>query len=94
MYKRQEKVYTQAQLKPEVEASYLEKNPLDPEIIDFYNHQVNGRLKELRQQANQIRLMQGLTPRDRAEAMKSIKQEENIVKYELVQQFKGYGLKP
>ena len=92
--KEKEKVYTQAQLKPEVEASYLEKNPLDPEIIDFYNHQVNGRLKELRQQANQIRLMQGLTPRDRAEAMKSIKQEENIVKYELVQQFKGYGLKP
>ena len=72
----------------------MEKNPLDPEIIDFYNKQVQGKLKDLRHQANEIRLMQGLTPRDRAMALKGIIQEENIVKFELVQQFKAYGIKP
>ena len=38
--------------------------------------------------------MQGLNPKERGEMLKAIKQEENIVKYDLVQQFKGYGLKP
>ena len=92
--KEKEKIYTQAKLKPEVEAGYLLKHPLDPELIDYYNKEVQGRLKELRHQANEIRLMQGLSPRDRASILKVIKQEEDIVKYDLIQQFKAYGVKP
>jgi len=92
--KEKERIYNQAKLKPEVEADYLERNPLAPELIDFYNKEVNGRLKELRQQANEVRLVQGLSPRDRTAILKSIVQEENIIKYELVQQFRAYGIKP
>ena len=92
--KDKQKIYTQAQLNPEVEAKYVDKNPLDPEIIDYYNHVVNGRLKELRSQANQIRLMQGVSPKDRASMLKEINKEQNLVKYDLVQQFKSYGMKP
>jgi hypothetical protein len=92
--KDKQKIYTQAQLNPEVEAKYVDKNPLDPEIIDYYNHVVNGRLKELRSQANQIKLMQGVSPKDRASMLKEINKEQNLVKYDLVQQFKSYGMKP
>lgn len=92
--KEKEKIYSQAQLNPEVEAKYLEKNPLDPELIDFYNQAVQGQLKDLRKQANEIRLMPGLSPKDRAGMLKEIIKEENLVKFDLVQQFKSYGMKP
>ena len=92
--KEKERVYKQAQLKPEVEVGYLEKHPFDPELIDFYNERVNAELKDLRQQANEIRLMQGLSPKERTSILKSIIEQENIVKYELIQQFKAYGVNP
>jgi len=92
--KEKERIYTQAQLKPEVEAKYLKDHPLDPMIIDAYNYDVNGLLKELRSQANQVRLMQNLNPKERAAQLKAINQQENLVKYSLVQQYKAYGVKP
>jgi hypothetical protein len=92
--KEKEKIYSQAQLNPEVQGSYLEKYPLDPMLIDLYNKQVQGLLKDLRHQANLVRLMQDASPKERAGMLKEINQQENLVKYNLVQQFKAYGMKP
>ena len=63
-------------------------------LIDKYNEDVQGKLKELRQKANEYRLMQGLSPKDRAAILKGITYEENFVKFNLVQNFKAYGMKP
>ena len=63
-------------------------------MVDYYNEQVNGQLKELRTQAKEIRLMQGLTPKERAELLKIVTYEQNLVKYQMLETFKAYGIEP
>ena len=37
---------------PEDYAIYMSKHPMDQMLAKMYNHDVNGRLKDLREQAN------------------------------------------
>ena len=79
---------------PEMSARYDEAHPFDRIVVDYYNEQVNGQLKELRTQAKEIRLMQGLTPKERAELLKIVTYEQNLVKYQMLETFKAYGIEP
>lgn len=74
--------------------AYLDKHPLDEEIVDFYNKEVGKHLNKLRKEANEIRVDKYLTPKERALELKENKIEQNLIKYEMIQQFKEYGLKP
>jgi uncharacterized FlgJ-related protein len=49
---------------------------------------------KLRKEANEVRFDQTLTPKERTALLKENKEEQNIIKYDMVQQFKEYGLKP
>jgi len=79
---------------PEMAANYDAKNPMNRMIVDFYNGQVNNELKELRSQAKQVRLQQGYTPKERSEILKVITYQQNLVKYQMLEMFKAYGVEP
>ena len=80
---------------PQYYIDRLQKYPLDEEIVAFYDKEVNGRLKELRAEAKQIRGPGGdLSPKDKTLILKEITNEQNLIKWEMVQQFKAYDMKP
>jgi hypothetical protein len=60
----------------------------------MYNKDINGELKDLRSQAKQIRLMQGLTPAERDAMLKVITFQQNLVKHNLIEVYKAYGISP
>jgi hypothetical protein len=79
---------------PEGYAKYLEKNPLHEEIVDFFDKNI-GELNKLRKQTNEVRIEPGLSPKERTQLVRELNQEQNLLKYELIQQFKSYyDLKP
>jgi hypothetical protein len=79
---------------PEGYANYLEKNPLHEEIVDFFDKNV-GELNKLRKETNEVRVEPGLSPKERTQLIRELNKEQNLLKYELIQQFKSYyDLKP
>jgi hypothetical protein len=74
--------------------AYLDKYPLNEEIVEFYNKEVGKHLNKLRKEANEVRFDQTLNPKERTRLLKENKEEQNIIKYDMIQQFKAYGLKP
>ena len=80
--------------KPEKYYSYLAKNPMDRMLVDMYNHDVNGTLKDLRAQANKFRAMEGISPKERKAIVDLYVKMENIEKFRLVEMYKAYGIKP
>jgi hypothetical protein len=79
---------------PEIQAEYLAANPFDALIVDMYNRDINGELKNLRSQAKQVRLMQGFTPAERDAILKVITFQQNLVKHNLIEKYKAYGIEP
>jgi hypothetical protein len=79
---------------PVQSARYLATHPMDAMLVDTYNKQVNGQLKELRSVAKQYRQMQGIEPKTRDAMIKIITFQENLIKHNMVEQFKAYGVKP
>ena len=75
-------------------ARYYAENPMNELLVDMYNKQVNGELKQLRAQAKQYRLMEGIEPKTRDAMLKIITFQENLIKHNMIEQFKAYGLKP
>ena len=75
---------------PERYAEYVMANPLDQGIVDMYNQGVNGELKKSRELANQYRAMPGLTPKERKELLDNIKEQQNLIKRNLIRSFKVY----
>lgn len=80
--------------KPDKYYSYLAKNPMDRMLVDMYNHDVNGTLKDLRAQANKFRAMEGISPKERKAIVDLYVKMENIEKFRLVEMYKAYGIKP
>jgi hypothetical protein len=79
---------------PEDYAIYMSKHPMDQMLAKMYNHDVNGRLKDLREQANKWRAMEGLDPRTRTALVKNIVFQQNFEKRRLIEIYKAYGIKP
>lgn len=59
---------------------YLEDNPMSKSVINFYNKQVNGSLRDLRTQANQIRRDKTMSPADKKQQLQLITKQQNQVK--------------
>jgi hypothetical protein len=79
---------------PEMAGLYDAEHPFDRLIVDYYNDRVNADLKDLRSQAKEIRLMSGLDPKDRDALLKVVVFQQNLVKYQMLQNFKAYGIEP
>jgi len=79
---------------PEKYADYVEANPMDEYLVKMYNEGVNGRLKEYREEANKVRKMPDLSPRDRNDALKNIVQMQNFEKRHMIDAFEAFDIKP
>ena len=73
--------------KPEMLSRYMESNPTDYYMVQYYNQQVNGSLKQLRTVAGQIRSSPDLPIRDRKLQIEQINQMQNVVKRQLLDSF-------
>ena len=92
--KEREKRINMFKDRPEQYANYLAAHPLDQMLVDMYNHDVNGYLKNLREQANNYRAMEGLSPKDRKQIVDSIVMQQNFEKYRLIELYKAMGVNP
>jgi hypothetical protein len=63
------------------------------DIVEIYNRQI-AQLNKLRENAQQIRLNQDITPKQRDQMLKLVILEQNLMKHEMITMFKAYGLKP
>ena len=79
---------------PEQYAKYVEANPMDEYLVKMYNEGVNGRLKQYREEANAVRKMPDLSPKDRTDALKNIVQMQNFEKRHMIDAFEAFDIKP
>jgi len=73
---------------------YLEKNPNDKAVIDFYNSYVNGTLRDLREQANVVRRDRSMNPQEKRDTIRLIIEQQNRIKSAFVNAVKGYNVEP
>ena len=92
--KEREKRINMFENKPEQYANYLAAHPLDQMLVNMYNHDANGYLKDLREDANKYRDMPGLSPKDRKQIVDTIVMQENFEKYRLIELYKAMGVNP
>jgi len=78
---------------PVQHALYVAKNPLYPSVVEAYQSK-QGELNALRQKATEIRTMKYISPKDRDQILKTITLEQNMLKYQMVQEFKVLGVEP
>jgi len=78
---------------PVQHALYVAKNPLYTSVVEAYQSK-QGELNALRQKATEIRTAKYLSPKDRDQILKTITLEQNMLKYQMVQEFKVLGVEP
>ena len=77
---------------PVKEADYEAKYPLRGSLVDYYNHMVGSQLNRMRHEANVIRRDPNFSPKEKEELIKLNKLEQNLLKYEMLENFKAYDL--
>jgi hypothetical protein len=82
-----------AELKPERYAKYMEANPFDELLVESYNKDIAD-LNNLRKETKEIRLNNSLTPKEKQEIIKLYNFQQNIIKRNLIEQYKAYGIEP
>jgi hypothetical protein len=82
-----------AKTDPEAYFKYMERNPMDEVLVKSYLKDVNGSLKKLQTEAKQIRMMPGLSPKEREEMIEPNRMMQNLIKSNLVEKYKMYGIK-
>jgi hypothetical protein len=78
---------------PTVYADYLDANPMAKTIVDTFNKQV-AQLNKASSISKKLRLDTTLTPRERDEALKESKLNENAIRRNIVERFKDYDVHP
>jgi hypothetical protein len=81
--KKKERLLNMYKTNPVKYAEYISEHPLDPMIVKMYNQQVNGRLNDLREQANKFRRMPDLSPKERKAILDPLKDMQNLVKRQI-----------
>jgi len=71
---------------------YLSENPFHEYLVQSYNKEVNGYLRDVREEMNKIRRMEGITPKTRDRELRMLKLTESIIKRDLIEKFKAYGI--
>jgi hypothetical protein len=76
---------------PPLYASFVAENPTSQFIVDFYNKEVGGNLNQIRKLMNDIRVMRGISPKERTDMLKNLLPASNMVKRNLIEVFKQVG---
>jgi hypothetical protein len=72
---------------------YDMQHPMHRIAVDIYKSQI-VELNKVRGEANAIRNMPGITPKQRDQLLKIYILQENMIKHEMISMFKTYGIKP
>jgi hypothetical protein len=73
-------------------AEFKAENPGVESAISIYNQQV-ARLDKIRKRANEIRTMD-ISPKDKEEYLRLNILQQNMLKHEIIERLKGYGIEP
>jgi Large polyvalent protein associated domain 38 len=73
--------------KPQMYAEFAKNNPEKLQLVQMYNNQVNGMLRQLRTFANKVRTTEGMEPRERKAQLDQIIRMENVVKRQILDGF-------
>ena len=68
--------------------------PFNRMLVDMYNKDVNGDLRNLRAEAKRIRLDDNLSPSTRESIIKVMTFQQNLIKHNLIMTYKAYGVEP
>ena len=79
---------------PVATMKYQMEFPMDEAIVKQFNTMVNGELKRLRTEAKNFRLMEGISPKERESIIKMITLQQNLIKHNIIENFKAYNIKP
>jgi hypothetical protein len=74
-------------------AKYISNNPFAEVLVEQYNSNINGNLKQIRADLNTFRKMK-LPQKERKEIVDALTLQSNIIKRGMIEEFKGYGIKP
>ena len=86
-------IYTLNKQDPSGAIKYQQEHPFNATLVEMYNKR-QGELNKLRQKATEIRTDRNMSPAQKEAIIKIAVFEQNIIKHEMVQDFKAYGLKP
>jgi hypothetical protein len=75
--------------KPEMFREYIEDNPADYFLVQYYNSTVNGQIRNLRAAANKIRTDKDMSIRDRKERLDEIITLQNMAKRNVLDTFES-----
>jgi hypothetical protein len=92
--KRREKILNDFKSQPTKFAEYTVRHPMDEAVIEIYNKMLNKELNPLRAQDKNIRLDRNLSPADRKDLLKMNQLQENLIKRQMIDAFKSYGVEP
>ena len=78
--------------RPEQYEKFVEANPDAEAIVDMYRSQINGPLKDVQQQINEISSSPDYTSAEKREAIKELKKERDWIMRGITDTLKDYGL--
>lgn len=73
---------------PQRYSEFVSKNPTYPFVVDYYNSQINGMLKDTRKYMNDIRSDRYMSPKQKEAMIDNIKPVQNMIKRNLIETFK------
>ena len=81
---------------PTAYVKYLERNPMDEALVGMYLKDINGDLKKLQTEAKSIRMMptEMLSPKDRQEMLEPNLLMQRLIKANLIEKYRAFGIKP
>jgi hypothetical protein len=91
---KKQRILKSMELRPDAYMRYIQKNPMDAEIVDYYNRAINGELKLLQQDAKYIRMASQFSQQERRDLLKQNTRMQNLAKRNLIDTFKIYGIEP
>ena len=81
---------------PEQYIKYIEKNPMDPIIVEIYNKNIGGDIKKIRSQLQYLRSlsMDQMSPKDKKPLVDDLNLMQNLLKRNMIDVFKEFNLTP
>jgi hypothetical protein len=76
--------------RPEQFANYIDKHPNDQMIVSLYTQQVNGILKEVNKQIHMISADDSLSPKEKNELLKEMRQQRDFIYRGIIDTVRDY----
>jgi len=89
-----ERILNSFKNRPEQYIKYITDHPMHPGLVEAYNKNVQGLLKDVRSQANDIRALDGISPKDRKAILDTLVLSQNFIKRGMIETYKVYGVEP